>query len=88
MAVKEDLARTIAEQRETSISEAASFIGTFIDVLQETLKREDVQLVGLGSWKRVTRKARQGRNPKTGETITIPERTVVKFKASKALVAQ
>lgn len=88
MASKDELARAVAEKRGCSISEASSFIGTLIDVFQATLKTEDVHLVGLGSWKRVTRKARQGCNPRTGESIMIPAKTVVKFKASKGLTAQ
>jgi DNA-binding protein HU-beta len=87
MAAKDELARAVAEKRNVSITEAKAFIGTFIDVVKETLKQEEVQLVGLGSFRRVTTKERKGRNPRTGETITIPAKTVVRFRASKGLGA-
>jgi len=44
---------------------------------------EEVQLVGFGMFKQVEKVARTGRNPRTGETLEIPARKVVKFKASK-----
>jgi DNA-binding protein HU-beta len=42
---------------------------------------------GFGKLKKAERKARQGRNPATGETIQIPARTVLKFRVSKSLTA-
>jgi DNA-binding protein HU-beta len=44
-------------------------------------------LPGIGTLVRTHRKARQGRNPSTGEQITIPARRIVKFKASKPIKA-
>lgn len=46
---------------------------------------EDVRLPGLGTFKTADRAGREGRNPKTGEAIKIPPKTVVKFSAAKAL---
>lgn len=46
---------------------------------------EDVQLRGFGTFKPVKMKARAGRDIRTGETIKIPARTVVRFRAGKAL---
>lgn len=45
----------------------------------------EVTLPGLGKLKTVTRAARTGRNPQTGEPVRIPERVTVKFSAAKAL---
>ena len=52
---------------------------------EELKKKEKVQLVGLGTFQPVKRKARMGVNPKTGEKIQIPAMTVPKFKPGKGL---
>jgi nucleoid DNA-binding protein len=52
---------------------------TFSAIESALKKGQEVRLVGFGSWKRMRRKARAGRNPQTGKTITIPARNVVKF---------
>jgi len=59
-------------------------LGATLDVIMETTsKGEDVALVGFGSFKAVERKGREGRNPKTGEPITIPETVAPVFSAGK-----
>ena len=64
-------------------------VGGFLEVLtsmaySEVKKAGDFMLPGLGKLVKVNRKARQGRNPATGETINIPAKTVVKFRVAKA----
>ena len=49
-------------------------------------KKERIALPGLGSFSTAKRKARTGRNPRTGQTINIPAKTVVKFSPAKELV--
>jgi len=51
---------------------------------RETKKSGEFVLPGFGKMVKVHRKARQGRNPATGEAISIPAKTVVKFRLSKA----
>ena len=52
----------------------------------DTLKQGDsIRLPGIGTFKVVERAARMGRNPRTGEQISIPARRQVKFTASKSL---
>ncbi|MEW6697305.1 MAG: HU family DNA-binding protein [Bacillota bacterium] len=54
--------------------------------IQETLKNgEKIQLTGFGTFKIKPRKAREGRNPQTGEVIQIPATTVPVFKPGKVL---
>jgi DNA-binding protein HU-beta len=48
-------------------------------------KRDNIFLPGFGTFSVVKRKARKGRNPKTGEAIKIAARVIPKFKAAKAL---
>jgi DNA-binding protein HU-beta len=61
-------------------------INGFIDVVKTELKKKgSVQLVGFGTFKVVERKAREGRNPKTGAKIKIPATKVPKFVPGKDL---
>ncbi|MGL5962776.1 MAG: HU family DNA-binding protein [Fusobacteriaceae bacterium] len=61
-------------------------VNGLLDVIKDELtKGESVEIFGFGKFEVVTKAAREGRNPKTGETISIEAKKVVKFKASKAL---
>ena len=52
------------------------------DIIREAAHHGPVQLRGFGTFKMTRRAAKQGRNPKTGETMTIPERHALTFKAA------
>jgi DNA-binding protein HU-beta len=72
-----------------STGDAKGNIGAAIDALLETVRAavtrgETVQLIGFGSFSTGARAERSGRNPATGETITIPAAKTVKFTAGKA----
>ncbi|MBR1685230.1 MAG: HU family DNA-binding protein [Clostridia bacterium] len=55
--------------------------------ITESLARgEDVNIYGFGNFEVRDRKARMGRNPRTGENVMIPDRKAVRFKAGKLLV--
>ena len=58
-----------------------------MDNIGSSLKRKDgkVTLVGFGTFSKVRRRARKGRNPQTGEAIKIRASNVVKFRAGKHL---
>ena len=61
-------------------------VDEIINVLAESLSaKQIVTIAGLGVFKPATRSAREGRNPKTGETIQIPAKNTIKFKPSKKL---
>jgi DNA-binding protein HU-beta len=66
---------------------AAAALDSFVANVTKALKKKDgkVTLVGFGTFSKARRKARKGRNPQTGEKITIKASTVAKFKASKKL---
>ncbi len=66
---------------------AGAALDSFIANVTKTLKKKDgkVTLVGFGTFEKVRRKARKGRNPQTGETIKIKASNSVKFKAGKKL---
>ena len=52
------------------------------------IEGDSITFTGFGSFKIVTRAARKGRNPRTGEQISIPARRQVKFTASKSLAEE
>ena len=83
---KIELVAAIAEKSELTKVDAEKALKAFIDTVTEELKNGGkVQLVGFGTFEVAERAERQGRNPKTGETITIPASKSPKFKAGKAL---
>ena len=66
--------------------DATRAVDAVISVVGHTLKKGDsVTLVGFGTFEVRSRAARQGRNPKTGETINIPAAKAPVFKAGKGL---
>lgn len=83
---KTELVAAMAEKTELSKKDAEKALKAFTDVVAEELKKgEKVQLVGFGTFEVAERKAREGRNPRTGETMTIAASKSPKFKAGKAL---
>jgi DNA-binding protein HU-beta len=84
---KKSLVESIALQMNCSQSESLHFINTYQAVMVEELGHQgEFTLPGIGSLKRKTRAARIGRNPRTGETIQIPEKQVVQFKTTAPLL--
>ena len=83
---KTELVAAIAEQAEISKKDAEKALKAFTDVVAEELKKgEKIQLVGFGTFEVSERAAREGRNPQTGEAMTIVASKTPKFKAGKAL---
>jgi DNA-binding protein HU-beta len=83
---KNDLVAAVAQATGTSKADAAKAVDGVFDAIAGALKSGDgVQLVGFGSFSVANRAARQGRNPRTGETIQIAASKQPKFKAGKAL---
>ena len=72
--------------KETSKASAEKSVAAVIDSIAAALKKgQSVQLIGFGTFKVVSRKARTGVNPKTGEKIKIKASKAVKFAAGKEL---
>ena len=83
---KTELIAAVAEQAELSKKDAEKALKAFTDdIAAELVKGEKVQLVGFGTFEVSEREAREGRNPLTGEKITIAASKNPKFKAGKAL---
>lgn len=80
---KADLVVLIAEKARIRKAAAERAINTFIGAIRETLARgEKFTISGFGSFSVSRRKARKGRNPKTGQEIMIPRTETIRFKAS------
>ncbi len=85
---KQELISQVAAKSHLSKSMCSDIIDTTFTLMGSALKRgEKVQMVNFGSWKRLRRKARIGRNPKTGQQLSIPARNVVKFSAGQELLS-
>ncbi|HCC06441.1 TPA: DNA-binding protein HU [Candidatus Nomurabacteria bacterium] len=70
----------------TTKVQAEAVVDTMIDTIISTLsKGDEVAIAGLGKFVVKQRKARDARNPKTGETVKVPATKVPKFSAAKAL---
>ena len=83
---KTELIAVVAEKAELSKKDAEKAIKAFTDAVSEELvKGGKIQLVGFGTFEVAERAAREGRNPKTGETMPIAASKTPKFKAGKAL---
>ena len=81
---KAELITSMAEKSQLTKKDAESALKAFIDSVQDALESgEKVQLIGFGTFETRERAAREGRNPRTKETITIPASTVPVFKAGK-----
>lgn len=83
---KGDLVQKIQDHAGLTKSQAESALNAVLDSITGALKNDDnVSVLGFGTFSAQTREARQGRNPRTGETIQIAKKTVVKFKPGKKL---
>ena len=83
---KNELIDAVSKKTGLTKADTAKAVDSVFDEITDSLKSGDeVRLVGFGTFSVATRAASEGRNPRTGETITIPETRQPKFKAGKAL---
>ncbi|GEO43430.1 DNA-binding protein HU-beta [Skermanella aerolata] len=81
-----ELIDALAEQTDLSRATAGKALAALIGVVTEALKRgDDVRIAGFGTFGVSERGERRGRNPQTGETITIAASRGAKFTAAKAV---
>ena len=84
---KADLVARIANEAGITKRAAERALTCFTDSVQECVRKgERIALPGLGSFSTSKRKARVGRNPRTGQTLNIPAKTVPKFSPANELV--
>ena len=81
---KLEVATLLRERTGISQKQAMEAVELFLESIKESLKEGDkVSLVGFGTFYLKTKDARNGRNPRTGEKIKIPAKSVVAFKPGK-----
>ena len=87
---KQEIINDIAEEHDlTKIVAKSIFDKIFDDILEAAMSESTgnkFQIPGFGVFTIQTKEARMGRNPRTGESMHIPEKQVIKFKASKSLL--
>jgi len=77
-----ELVEKLASENELSKAATSRFLDTLIETIQTAVKKNDsVQLVGFGTFKQVSRAARKGKNPRTGEPLKIAAAKLPKFVA-------
>ena len=82
---KNELTKKVAEQNDLTVKAASAVVDSVVNTSMDTVAAgEEVQLFGFGSFSVKHRDAREGRNPATGETITIAASDTPVFKAAKA----
>lgn len=84
---KAELVEQMAKDADITKVAAQAALDSFVDGVTKALKKKDgkVTLVGFGTFAKVRRKARKGRNPATGEELKIKAHNAVTFKAGKKL---
>lgn len=83
---KQDLVRAVAESTNMSESQVSNVVQATFDAISDTLAAgEEVTITGFGSFRISERGAREGRNPQTGERITIAARKSPSFRPGTQL---
>jgi integration host factor alpha subunit len=85
-ATKADLATAVYDALQVSKRDAAVVVDTVFEAMVEALAQgRDLKIAGFGTFSLRRHPARKGRNPKTGEAVPIPARTVVLYRPSAAV---
>lgn len=83
---KQELIAQVAGKTKLPKTTILGVTDAIVEIIEKTLKKgEEVKLVGFGSWRKRRRKARAGRNPKTGTSLNIPAKNVAKFSMGQHL---
>jgi integration host factor subunit beta len=83
---KSELIKTLANENSLSVEEATTIVDTFFDSMRHELTAGNrVEIRGLGSFKIKNYESYSGRNPKTGEMVTVAPKKLPSFRAGKDL---
>ena len=81
---KAQLIEKLAEKTRITKTQSEQFLDATLEIIQKSVaKGDEVKLVGFGTFSKLSRRARTGRNPKTGAPVTIPGAKVPRFKPGK-----
>ncbi len=81
---KQELIENVAKKTKLTKKDASAAVDATLDAIKRGTKKGGVSLAGFGSFAVSSRKARMGRNPKTGEQIKIKASKGVRFRPGKA----
>ena len=83
---KADIIQKIADGCGFSKGESSEIVEKILDIIKTSfIQGEDVMISGFGKWSVKEKNSRRGRNPQTGETLTLDARTVITWKYSPVL---
>ncbi len=83
---RQELVCVVADDADLPKAKAGEVVDAVFSAIEKALKnRQEVRLVGFGTFAAASRKAAKGRNPRTGAEIDIPASTSVRFKPGKTL---
>ena len=82
---RQQLIEAIAKETSHTKADTNRFLDAFINTVQRNMRKDEVKLIGFGTFKTSRRKARTGRNPQTGEELRIKARTVPIFRPGAQL---
>lgn len=81
---KAQLVEKLAKKMSLPKCQTECFLDATLDLIQNTVSSgEEIKIVGFGTFSRLLRKERKGRNPKTGEVVKIPGAKIPRFKPGK-----
>lgn len=82
----QSVAKAVGQYMEITNRDAESIVSEIISTMVDSLKNsEEIEIRGFGSFRLRTRRARRGRNPKTGESVDVASKQIVYFKQGKDL---
>jgi nucleoid DNA-binding protein len=85
---KAEIVEIISEKLGLTKKDIARVVDLFFEIIKEGLRSDEhIELRGFGTFEVKTREEREARNPKTGETVTVPKRKVPYFRPGKELKA-
>ena len=85
---KAQIVEEVSERLRLTKKDIAEVIDLFFEIIKEGLREgEHIELRGFGTFEVKTREEREARNPKTGESVTVPKRRVPYFRPGKELKA-
>ncbi len=85
---KAQIVEEVSERLGLTKKDIAEVIDLFFEIIKEGLREgEHIELRGFGTFEVKTREEREARNPKTGESVTVPKRRVPYFRPGKELKA-
>lgn len=83
---KTEFVREVAQKTGLTVKDATAAVNAVLEVIGDTMaKHEKVEFTGFGTFSTTYREAREARNPRSGETMTVAAAHAVKFKPGKTL---